>query len=65
MAQTSARRSASPPTACSGARYASLPLMRPARVCSLALPTALAIPKSMTFTAPPSVIMMFCGETSR
>ena len=52
------------PSACSGDMYSSLPLMMPVWVRSR-LPSALAMPKSDTFTSPCSLISTFCGLMSR
>jgi len=44
--------------------YPNLPLRMPACVL-VALPAALAMPKSITFTSPSYETSAFCGETSR
>ncbi len=63
-AKTSARRSTRSPRACSGARYAGLPLIVPSHVTT-SESAALAMPKSTTLTAPPRVRITFCGVASR
>jgi len=64
MAKRSARWSMGLPDACSGAMYANLPLIAPDLVID-ALSTALAMPKSTSFTEPSKPMRMFCGEMSR
>jgi hypothetical protein len=54
------------PSACSGDRYAAVPITKPVRVRvgSPVEVTARAMPKSMTFVSPDGMIMMFAGFTS-
>ena len=63
-AKMSTRRSIAWPCACSGARYASLPLMIPMAV-DVIRSRALASPKSMSFGTPSRVRNTFAGLTSR
>ena len=53
-----------PPIACSGDMYATLPLMTPAAVCSR-LRWALAMPKSVSLTSPWSLMSTLFGLMSR
>lgn len=55
---------ASRPSACSGAMYWAVPITMPVWVTGAAS-TALAIPKSVSFTWPVGVIRMLPGLTSR
>ena len=52
------------PSPCSGDMYATLPLMTPAAVCSR-LRCAFAMPKSVSFTSPWSLISTLFGLMSR
>ena len=63
-AYTSVRTSVTPPVTCSGAMYATVPMIRPARVFPAAA-CALASPKSTTLTRPSAVSSTFSGLTSR
>src|SRR5919106_2277688 len=63
----SERASTGFPSACSGERYAAVPITKPVLV-SVGSPvevTALAMPKSITLVSPEGVIMMLAGFTSR
>ncbi len=62
--QMSARRSTSPPTACSGEMYPNLPLITPLSVFARRV-AAFAIPKSSKRTLPSQDSRMFAGLTSR
>ena len=77
-AQTSLRLSTGSPRACSGLMYAAVPMTAPSRGPALVAigtsvrsgvtpspPTALASPKSRTFTTPSGVILMLAGLRSR
>ena len=59
------RASAVLPRACSGDRYWAVPSTAAVCVMVVESPSARAMPKSMTFTAPVFVSMMFAGLTSR
>ncbi len=61
----SERASAGLPRACSGDRYCAVPITAAVCVIEVESPSARAMPKSMTFTAPVLVSMMFAGFTSR
>ena len=63
-AYTSVRESVMPPVTCSGAMYATVPMIRPDRVFPAAA-CALASPKSTTLTRPSAVSSTFSGLTSR
>ena len=64
-AYTSLRASTASPRACSGDRYWAVPMTAAVCVTFWPSPSALAMPKSMTFTAPARLIMMLAGLTSR
>jgi hypothetical protein len=61
-AKRSVRESTGSPRACSGAMYANLPFSIPAVLARL---LALAMPKSVSFTAPSKETRTLCGVTSR
>ncbi len=63
---TSERASTFSPLACSGDKYWAVPITAEVLVSLLPLSaSARAMPKSITFTAPALLIMMFAGLTSR
>ena len=63
-AQMSLLNAAGSPSHCSGAMYGSVPIQPPVAL-SLVPPTALAIPKSVTFTWPSAQMNRFAGLMSR
>ena len=53
------------PSACSGEKYAAVPMTAPVWVRLSSVLTARAMPKSVTFTSPSGVMRMLPGLTSR
>ncbi len=65
-AYRSERWSTALPSACSGERYCGVPMTMPVWVIVLAAPvSARAMPKSITLTAPPVVMITLAGLMSR